>query len=166
MICDSYWGGRGFFEMNWLKSCFCRVAIICVALVSCATFSSKEEPSPIYDVRSAVVLSSVKMSPTILNGVADRMTTAINATVRTEVYPRVVLTIRILSVEMGQGYDKSRNVAKVRIDAASVDDGSVIAVSSLEVTSFSKTGAADEILAEDIAARIRSVFSLSNSGRE
>jgi hypothetical protein len=102
------------------------------------------------------------MPATILSGVGDRVNLAINATVRTEVYPRVVLTIRILSVEKGQGYEKNRNVAKVTVDAASVEDGSVIAVSAFEVTSHSNdTSAADEILAEDIAARIRSIFSLS-----
>ena len=146
--------------MSWLKSCFFRVVLICIALSSCSIFA-KEQPAPIYDVRSAVVVSPQKISPTILAGVGDRVNAAINATVRTEVYPRVVLTIRILSVETGQGFDKSRNVAKVSIDAASVDDGSVIAVSSFEVTSFSgNPAAADEILAEDIAARIRSAFSL------
>ncbi|MBB3319133.1 hypothetical protein FHT77_005046 [Rhizobium sp. BK181] len=146
--------------MNWLRSCFFRVALICIALASCSIFA-KEQPAPIYDVRSAVVVSPQKISPTILAGVGDRVNAAINATVRTEVYPRVVLTIRILSVEKGQGFDKSRNVAKVSIDAASVDDGSVIAVSAFEVTSFSgNPAAADEILAEDIAARIRSAFSL------
>jgi len=146
--------------MNWLKSCFFRVVFICIALASCSIFA-KEQPAPIYDVRSAVVVSPQKISPTILAGVGDRVNAAINATVRTEVYPRVVLTIRILSVEKGQGFDKSRNVAKVSIDAASVDDGSVVAVSSFEVTSFSGNPvAADEILAEDIAARIRSAFSL------
>jgi hypothetical protein len=146
--------------MDWLKSCFFRVALICIALASCSIFA-KEQPAPIYDVRSAVVVSPQKIPPAILSGVGDRVNAAINATVRTEVYPRVVLTIRILYVEKGQGLDRGRNVAKISIDAASVDDGSVIAVSSFEVTSFSNSpAAADEILAEDISARIRSAFSL------
>jgi len=146
--------------MNGLKSCFFWVALICMPLAACSMFT-KPQPSPIYDVRSAVVVSPQKIPATILSGVGDRVNAAINATVRTEVYPRVVLTIRILYVEKGQGLDKSRNVAKVSIDAASVDDGSVIAVTSFEVTSFSSNPAtADEIMAEDIAARIRSTFSL------
>ncbi|KQV81827.1 hypothetical protein [Rhizobium sp. Root1220] len=148
--------------MNWLKSCVFRIVLICAALASCAGFFSKEEPKPIYDVRSAVVLSSNSIPAAILSGVGDRVNAAINATVRTDVYPRVVLTIRIGYIAKGQGYDKSRNVAKITVDAASVEDGSVIAVSSFEVNSFSSSpAAADEILAEDIAARIRSVFSLS-----
>ncbi|OWV86588.1 hypothetical protein ATY81_09280 [Rhizobium sp. R72] len=147
--------------MNWLKSCIFPVVFTCIVLASCSLYT-KEQPAPVYDVRSAVVVSPQKIPPAILAGVGDRVNSAINATVRTDVYPRVVLTIRILSVEKGQGIEKSRNVAKVSIDAASVEDGSVIAVSSFEVTSFSNSPtAADEILAEDIAARIRSAFSLS-----
>lgn len=147
--------------MNWLKWCIFPVVFTCIVLGSCALYT-KEQPAPVYDVRSAVVVSPQKIPPAILAGVGDRVNSAINATVRTDVYPRVVLTIRILSVEKGQGIEKSRNVAKVSIDAASVEDGSVIAVSSFEVTSFSNSpAAADEILAEDIAARIRSAFSLS-----
>jgi hypothetical protein len=149
------------FLMSWVKSCFLPVALVCIALASCSIFA-KEQPAPVYDVRSAVVVSAQKIPPAILAGVGDRVNAAINATVRTDVYPRVVLTIRILFVEKGQGFDKSRNVAKVSVDAASVDDGSVVAVSAFEVTSFSSSPtAADEILAEDIAARIRSAFSLS-----
>jgi hypothetical protein len=44
----------------------------------------------------------------VLSGVGDRVNKAINATVRTEVYPRVVLTIRIVSGGSEQGYDKSQ----------------------------------------------------------
>jgi hypothetical protein len=115
----------------------------------------------VYDVRNVVVLAGPNIPAAVLAGVGDRVNKAINTTVRTEVYPRVVLTIRVLSVEKGQGYDKKHSVAKVAVDAASVDDGTVIAVSSFEVSSLSNSAtAADEILAEDIAARIRSIFSL------
>lgn len=123
---------------------------------------TKEPPGPIYDVRSVVVLSGPKVPGAVLAGVGDRINKAINATVRTEVYPRVVLTIRIVSVEGAQGYDKSQTSAKVTVDAASVDDGTVIAVSSFEVLSRSNSSAsANEILAENISARIRSIFTLS-----
>jgi hypothetical protein len=102
------------------------------------------------------------MPAPLLAGVGDRVNAAINATVRTDVYPRVILTIRILSAEKGQGYNGRQYIAKVTVDAASVEDGSVIAVSSFSVTSLSNNrAAADEILAEDIAGRIRSIFSLN-----
>ncbi|KQV27783.1 hypothetical protein ASC97_05255 [Rhizobium sp. Root1203] len=148
--------------MYWLRSCIFRVAFICVALTSCATFFSRGEPTPVYDVRNVVVLAGPNIPAAVLAGVGDRVNKAINATVRTEVYPRVVLTIRVLSVQNDQGYDKKHSVAKVTVDAASVDDGTVIAVSSFEVNSKSNSAdASDEILAEDISARIRSIFSLS-----
>ncbi|WP_199629593.1 hypothetical protein [Rhizobium sp. OAE497] len=147
--------------MKWLRLCFCQLAVICVALSACS-MGSKEPPAPIYDVRSAVVLGGVGVPPAVLSGISDRVNAAINATVRTDVYPRVVLTIRIVSVTKGQGFDKNRNVAKITADAASVDDGSVIGVSAFDVSSFANDPAmADQILAEDISARIRSAFQLT-----
>ncbi|MDM9623496.1 hypothetical protein [Rhizobium sp. S96] len=148
--------------MSWLRSCFLRMALVCIALTSCSSLFSKGQPSPVYDVRSAVVLAGPNMPAPLLAGVGDRVNAAINATVRTNVYPRVILTIRILSAEKGQGYNGRQYIAKVTVDAASVEDGSVIAVSSFSVTSLSNNkAAADEILAEDIAGRIRSIFSLN-----
>jgi hypothetical protein len=133
-----------------------------LALISCGSLMPKDPPGPIYDVRSAVVVSGPKVPPTVLAGVGDRVNKAINATIRTEVYPRVVLTIRVVSVATEQGYDKSQSSAKITVDAASVEDGTVIAVSTFEVLSRSNlSDASDEILAENIAARIRSIFTLS-----
>jgi type IV pilus biogenesis protein CpaD/CtpE len=122
----------------------------------------KKQEKPVYDVRSAVVLSSTTMSAELLSGISDRVNAAIRGTVRTSELPRVVLTIRIVSIAKGLGFQKDRNVAKVSIDAASVEDGSVIAVTSFEVTSMTADpNLADDILAEDIAARVRSAFALS-----
>jgi hypothetical protein len=157
-----------FFVMNLFQSAISRFFVFfitvfsCAALASCGSMFSKEPPGPVYDIRSAVVLSGPKVPPVVLSGVGDRVNKAINATVRTEVYPRVVLTIRILQVDRDQGYDKSQTSAKVTVDAASVDDGTVIAVSSFTVLSRSNNAdASDEILAENISARIRSIFTLS-----
>jgi hypothetical protein len=109
-----------------------------------------------------VVLGGPGIAGPLLSGISDRVNAAINATVRTDVYPRVVLTIRIVSVTKGQGFDNNRNVAKITADAASVDDGSVIGVSAFDVSSFANDPAmADQILAEDIAARLRSAFKLT-----
>ncbi|UWU15932.1 hypothetical protein [Rhizobium sullae] len=151
--------------MNWFRSLFCQLALVSTLLTSCMGLTSDEPAAPTYDVRSAVVLGGPNTPPELLSGIGDRINAAINATVRTEVYPRVVLTIRIASLQKATGFDKKRNIAKINIDAASVDDGSVIAVSSLVVTSTANEQAmADQILAEDIAARIRSAFKL-NAGR-
>lgn len=151
--------------MNWLRSSFCRTALICIALTACGSLSLKKPAEPLYDVRSAVVLSGPNMPAELLAGINDRVNAAINATVRNTVLPRVVLTIRVVSIQKGLGFQKDRNVTKVRIDAASVDDGSVIGVSAFDVTSMAADPElANEIMAEDVAARIRSVFSLSGRG--
>ncbi|TAZ83832.1 hypothetical protein ELH72_11575 [Rhizobium ruizarguesonis] len=152
--------------MNWLRSCFCRAALVCIALTACVSLSATKPEAPVYDVRSAVVLSRPNMPAELLSGINDRVNAAINATVHDTVLPRVVLTIRVVSIQKGLGFQKDRNVAKISIDAASVEDGSVIAVSAFDVTSIAADPKlADEILAEDVAARIRSVFSLSGRGR-
>ncbi|PDT03724.1 hypothetical protein CO666_14295 [Rhizobium chutanense] len=152
--------------MNWLRSCFCRATLFCVALTACASLSAEKPEAPMYDVRSAVVLSGPNMPAELLSGINDRVNAAINVTTRNTVLPRVVLTIRVVSIEKGLGFQKDRNVAKISIDAASVEDGSVIAVSAFDVTSIAADPKlADQILAEDVAARIRSVFSLSGRGR-
>ena len=152
--------------MNWLRSCFCRAALVCITLTACASLSANKHEAPVYDVRSAVVLSGPNMPAELLSGINDRVNAAINATVRDTVLPRVVLTIRVVSIQKGLGFQNDRNVAKISIDAASVEDGSVIAVSAFEVTSIAADPKlADEIMAEDVAARIRSVFSLSGRGR-
>lgn len=149
--------------MKRLKSCLGQAALFCIALTACTSFFAKAPAGPVYDVRSAVVLSGPNMPPELLSGIGDRVNEAINATVRTTELPRVVLTIRVVSIEKGVGFEKNRNIAKVNIDAASVEDGSVIAVSSFDVTSTAiDQNAADEILADDIAARIRSIFALNN----
>jgi hypothetical protein len=80
------------------------------ALASCGQMFSKEPPGPVYDVRSAVVLSGPKVPAVVLSGVGDRINKAINATVRTEVYPRVVLTIRIVCGAEGTGLRQEPDV--------------------------------------------------------
>lgn len=154
--------------MNVFQSAISRVVFLSLAifagfaLASCGSMFSQPSPGPVYDVRSVVVLSGPNIPAVVLSGVGDRINKAINATVRKEVYPRVVLTIRIVSVLKDQGFDKSQSSAKVTVDAASVDDGTVIAVTSFDVISRSNSSdTSDEILAENISARIRSIFTLS-----
>lgn len=152
--------------MDWLRSCFCRTVLVCIALTACGSLSANKPKAPLYDVRSAVVLSGPNIPAELLAGINDRVNAAINATMRDTVLPRVVLTIRVVSIQKGLGFQKDRNVAKISVDAASVDDGSVIAVSAFDVTSIAADPKlADDIMAEDVAARIRSVFSLSGRSR-
>ncbi|WP_454849555.1 hypothetical protein [Rhizobium binxianense] len=151
--------------MDWLRSCLCKAVFLCVTLTACAGLWARKPPEPMYDVRSAVVLSGPHMPAALLSGISDRVNAAIHATVRTTPLPRVVLTIRVVSIEKGLGYQRDRNLARISIDAASVDDGSVIAVTSFEVTSFAADpNLANDIMAEDIAARVRATFALSARG--
>ena len=152
--------------MDWLRSCFCRTVLVCIALTACGSLSANKPKAPLYDVRSAVVLSGPNIPAELLAGINDRVNAAIIATRRDTVLPGVVLTIRVVSIQKGLGFQKDRNVAKISVDAASVEDGSVIAVSAFDVTSIAADPKlADDIMAEDVAARIRSVFSLSGRSR-
>jgi hypothetical protein len=94
--------------------------------------------------------------------VTERLNAAIAATPQKTGMPAVTLTIRITQSERAQGYQKDRNTAKVDIDASAVDTGSVIAVTSFESTSFSGDASSiDDLMADDIAARIRAIYLLT-----
>ncbi|WP_244598701.1 hypothetical protein [Rhizobium tubonense] len=146
----------------WLMPRTWRILTGCLALTACSQFSSlKPPPDPVYDVRSAVVVSGPGIAPALLTATNDRINAAIAATTHNTTLPSVVLTVHVVQVEKAQGFQHDRNTAKINIDATSVDTGSVIAVASLETTTFSPdTSIVDDLMAEDIAARIRSTFAL------
>lgn len=148
--------------MFWLMSRTWQILTGCLALTACSAFSSlKPPPDPVYDVRSSVVVSGPGIAPELITATNDRINAAIAATTRTTSLPSVALTVRVVQVEKGQGFQHDRNTAKINIAATSVDSGSVIAVSSLETTTFSPdAGVVDDLMAEDIAARVRSTFAL------
>lgn len=133
------------------------------ALAACFQMPSFHSPEqPVYDVRSASVVSSTGASPTLLTAISERVNAAIAATSHSTTLPAVTLTIHVTQSEHAQGYQKDRNTAKVDMDASALDTGSVIAVSSFESTTFSADGTTiDDLMAEDIAARIRSSYSLT-----
>ena len=136
---------------------------VCLLLAACFHMPSlSPPPEPVYDVRSATVVSGTGASPGLLAAISERVNAAIAATAHNTALPAVALTIRVTQSERTQGYQNDRNTAKVDIDASSVETGSVIAVKSLESTTFSADSTAiDDLMAEDIAARIRSTYSLT-----
>jgi hypothetical protein len=136
---------------------------VCVLLSACFHMPSlNSPPGPVYDVRAASVVSGAGASPGVLAGVTERLNAAIAATPQKTGMPAVTLTIRITQSERAQGYQKDRNTAKVDIDASAVDTGSVIAVTSFESTSFSGDASSiDDLMADDIAARIRAIYLLT-----
>lgn len=142
------------------------VLAACLALSSCFQMPSMSSmtapPAPKYDVRSAVVVSGPGISPGLLTAVGDRVNAAIAATAGDETLPHVVLTVRVVNVQKAQGFQTDRNTASVNVDVASVDSGAVIAVATFETTTFSiDKSVLDDLMAEDIAARIRSTFALT-----
>lgn len=121
-------------------------------------------PQSMYDVRSATVVADTTIPPAppmLLSATNERVNAAIAATTRNTVLPKVALTIRITDIQKGQGFNQDRNTAKINIDAASVESGAVLAIASFNTTTFaSDPTIADNLMAEDIAARIRSTFVL------
>lgn len=139
-----------------------RVLLGCFTLAACTSLSTANTPpDPVYDVRSAVVVSGPNVPPALLTAMNDRVNAAIAATERDAPLPRVVLTIRVTEVQKGQGFNKDRNTAKVNIDATSVETGSVVGIASFQTTTIAPDpSVADDLMAEDIAARVRSTFAL------
>jgi hypothetical protein len=136
--------------------------LICGALAGCSTFSAQAPETPVYDVRSATVVAGVPtISPQLISGVTQRVNAAIAATTRSMPMPQVSLSIRVVSVDKAQGAQQDRNVARVDIDATAIDSGSVTGIASFETTTIAPDPTSlDELMAEDIAARVRSTFAL------
>ncbi|BCH54634.1 hypothetical protein RvVAR031_22440 [Agrobacterium vitis] len=115
-----------------------------------------------YDIRAVTVLAGPKVPLALVQGVERRLSAAIAATVRSEVLPRVILTVRVETMASGLGLDKRHNEAEVKVSAASVETGDVVAQGSFKVLTITNDQTlGPESLAEEISARIRSLFSLT-----
>lgn len=138
--------------------------VVCLALAACSSWSV-EPPPAAYDVRSATVVADQALppvSPALVAAVNDRVNAAITSTTRTTTLPQVALTVRLTDVRRARGFNRDRNSAKINIDAAAMDGGAVVAMASFEIRTVAPDPAtADELMAEDIAARIRSIFALN-----
>jgi hypothetical protein len=135
-------------------------------MTGCAKLSlDRPPPAPAYDVRSATVVADPAVppvSPVLISSLNDKVNAAIAATTRATPLPQVALTIRLTDVRKNRSFDHDRNSAKINIDAASVTDGSVVALATFDtVTIAPDPVAADNLMAEDIAARIRAIFVLN-----
>lgn len=137
----------------------------CLALTACSSWFVESSPPPAYDVRSATVVADRALppvSPALVSAVNNRVNEAIAITTRSTPLPQVALTIRLTDVRKARGFNRDRNTAKINIDAASLDGGAVVAIASFDTTTVAPDPAtADELMAEDIAARIRSIFVLN-----
>lgn len=150
--------------MLLLRSSAASVLVGCLALAGCASWSV-DPPPPTYDVRSATVVADQSLppvSPALVAAVNDRVNAAIAATTHNAALPPVAITVRLTDVRKARGFNRDRSSAKINIDAAALDGGSVVAMASFDVKTVAPDPAtADELMAEDIAARVRSIFSLT-----
>lgn len=135
-----------------------------LALAACSSWSV-DPPPPTYAVRSATVVADEALppvSPALVAAVNDRVNAAIAATSFSPQLPQVAITVRLSDVRKARGFNRDRSSAKINIDAAAADGGAVVAMASFETKTVAPDPAtADELMAEDIAARIRSIFSLN-----
>ncbi|MBB4953434.1 hypothetical protein H4S14_001298 [Agrobacterium vitis] len=114
-----------------------------------------------YDVRAVMVVAGPTVPLPLVQGIERRMSEAVAATVRNEVLPRVILTVRLNSIATSIGLEQNKNEALVKVSAASVETGDVIAEGEFKV--LTETGSADlaaESLAEEVSARLRALFYL------
>ncbi|MBB3286240.1 MULTISPECIES: hypothetical protein [Rhizobium] len=150
--------------MSWLRSGAVSALVGCLVLAACSSWSV-DPPPPTYAVRSASVVADQALppvSPALVTAVNDRVNAAIAATTYSQPLPQVAITVRLTDVRRARGFNRDRNSVKVNIDAAALDGGAVVAMASFETkTTAPDPATADELMAEDIAARVRSIFSLT-----
>ena len=150
--------------MLLLRSGVALALVGCLALAACSSWSV-DPPAPTYDVRSATVVADEALppvSPALVAAVNNRLNASIAATGHNATLPPVALTVRLTDVRKARGFNRDRNSAKINIDAAAVNGGAVVAMASFETRTVAPDPAtADELMAEDIAARVRSIFSLT-----
>ncbi len=119
------------------------------------------EESLYYDVRGAFVAARGEVSHALVAETDRLVNEAIDVTVRSIVLPRTVLTVRIHEVKSAPVAFGNRKTAAVTVEAASVNDGEVIAAGTFEVMAFGFTSdAVDNALAERIAERVAREFRL------
>ncbi|TNM62132.1 hypothetical protein [Aliirhizobium smilacinae] len=120
----------------------------------------------LYDIRGAFVTAQPDVSRDLITRTDLLIDTAIQATTRSIILPRTILTVRIGEARPSPVLFGYRYSARVTVKAVSVTSGEPVAEGSFEATSFAfaEQGAADS-LAEKIASQIASEFRLTNPHR-
>ncbi len=141
---------------------FSIVGALTLVLMGCVTNLFRPKPPQLYyDVRAVVVMAGPNVPLDLVRGLERRMSDAVAVTVRSEVLPRVIVTVRMDSIATSIGLDKNKNEVIVKVSAASVENGAVVAEGEFKV--MTETGSANlaaESLAEETAARLRDMFHL------
>lgn len=116
----------------------------------------------LYDVRGAFVAARPDISPELMQSIHFQVSNAIKDTVRDQTRPRVVLTIRLVSVAKGSVLLGERASARVVVRAAAVQTGEVIAEAKFTATVVGiDKEAIDRDLANGIAERVITEFRLN-----
>ncbi|NTJ42351.1 hypothetical protein G6L28_07015 [Agrobacterium larrymoorei] len=139
------------------------IALACLALMS---FKLGPETTGgeklIYDVRGAFVAARPDISPDLMQSIHYQISNAIEATTRGKIRPRVVLTIRLVSVAKNSMLVGERASARVIVRAAAVQSGEVIAETKFTATVVSlDKSSIEQDLASGIAERVISEFRLN-----
>lgn len=139
-------------------------------LASLALMSFRLEPEAgegeklLYDVRGAFVAARPDVSPDLMQSIHYQMSNAIKSTTRDETRPRVVLTIRLISVTKGSFMFGERAEARVVVRAAAVQTGEVIAETKFTATIIGiDKSAIDHELATGIVERVATEFRLDRA---
>lgn len=115
-----------------------RVGILLLACLSLMSFklaaSNEVSGQLIYDVRGAFVAARPDVSADLMQMIHRQVSDAIGATIRDNIRPRVVLTIRLASVRKIPFLFGQRSSARVIVRAASVTTGEVIAEAKFTAT--------------------------------
>ncbi len=142
-----------------------RLVIAPLAILMLAGFrmpvADEETERLLYDVRGAFVTAQPDVSRDLIARTDILVDAAIQATSRSMMLPRTILTVRISQTARAPILFGSRSTASVTVKVVSVGSGDPVAEGSFEVSAlaFGKSNA-DTLLAEKIADRIAGEFRL------
>lgn len=135
-----------------------------LCLVSCASIQARIFPKHlVYYVRNVTVMADARMPRDLLSGVDARISASIAATPPPKGAERVVLMVKIDRLDRGEGARRRMGRAHFTVTATSVDTGEPVAEGRYVANaSTDDPRFALGSLAEEIAVRIRSEFSLAH----
>lgn len=145
-----------------------RLGIIMLAALALMSFrltpEAVEGDRLLYDVRGAFVAARPDVSPELMQSIHYQISNAIQATTRDMMRPRVVLTIRLVSVTKSAIMFGERASARVIVRAAAVQTGEVVAETKFTATIVGIDKAAiEQELASGIVDRVVSEFRLDQA---
>lgn len=108
------------------------VLVVLVAFLGLSAFRMPQSgtgngDAMLFDVRGVFVTVAQGVAPEMARDVEQRLKSAVQATVRHEVLPRVVVSVKIDEIQRSKWLLGVRYKAKFTVKAASVVNGSVIA---------------------------------------